>query len=214
MRGRFWLAETPRMCVDGTLDLEERTVALEEELVSCMVVTKQTPTVLERSPLMDTSVRYLLHGLLEDGTEVTVPNANRGGCSHSKHGVVQSFLFLMHLSGGHVSSAETYDGAVVTFGAPWPAWLSTASWSAQILMPKAGEVTLSLKQGTLTFQARAVPSRLGALCTRPLPLPTDAGRRPRGTARVARPAVSFSGPGGDAPSSVQSSAAAALRACD
>lgn len=152
MRGRFWLAETPRMCVDGKLDVEERTAALDEELVSCMVVTKQTPTMLERSPLMDTNERYLLHGDLEDGTEVTVPNATRGGCSHSKQGVVQNFLFLMHLSGGHVSPAETYDGAVVTFGAPWPAWLSTASWSAQILMGKAGGVTLSLEQGTLTFQ--------------------------------------------------------------
>ncbi len=133
MRGDFWLADDPARRLQGEVDFAAGVLTVHgAELVDC-VESSHDPqkdlTTLE--PRGDMETRYLVHGETEDGTRVSVTEAVRGGCHHGAGS--QNFLFLVALLGGHVSSGEHYNAAVLTLPEALASWLAHAGETALVL---------------------------------------------------------------------------------
>lgn len=115
MQGQFWLADSPTKVVAGEYVADEGVLRIRgEEFVSCMVVVSSGRDYVERTWRDDRDASYRIHGKLADGTAVTLPFAHRGRCVHNRE-ILQEFMFLQALEGGHVGDDVAVSGAQATY---------------------------------------------------------------------------------------------------
>lgn len=148
MEGRFWLADSPGEPVVGDYLPEEGVLRLSgEELVSCMVIVSSGPSSIERTWRDDRDAEYKIHGVLSDGTAVSLPFAARGHCLHGGE-TLQEFLFLQALEGGHVGDDDLVVSAAEATYAGFNRW----SWngSMEFFSGVAGRLEASGEQVQFT----------------------------------------------------------------
>lgn len=158
MRGEFWLAGKASVRRSGTLDVATGVLTLEsEELVECMVVISRSQHTVTLTYRDDAEVRYSLLGVLEDGTLVSIPTANRGRCEHHGDRAEQEFLLLVALTGRHVDDqAQVYEAAHVAFPAIWVPVVSTAPWNGTVCLSYGESFEIEVDAGSLRLQFAAM----------------------------------------------------------
>lgn len=115
MEGQFWLADQPGARVQGEYSPDDGVLQLHgDELVSCMQIVSSDRDSITRTFRDDGDQAYRLHGTLDDGTAITILHASRGRCNHGVS-VIQEFLFLVALEGGHVDEDDGYVDATVQY---------------------------------------------------------------------------------------------------
>ncbi|MCU1493726.1 MAG: hypothetical protein JWO62_1490 [Acidimicrobiaceae bacterium] len=148
MQGTFWTTEDPTTRRRGDLDIEGGRIVLPDgHLVETMEVLEQTAVAISLVPRSLTNLEFTVHGDLDSGLEVTIPNVTVG--SYTDH--VQELRFLEVLEGTHADATLQYRSATIVFDAPHDALVAKWMLEGSLSVPKVGTVKLSRSERTIEF---------------------------------------------------------------
>lgn len=139
MQGTFWLASAPQKSVRGEIECDSMRLTLSDQfLVDPLLRTQLGSDLYSFVPRNDHLERYLVHGRLDDGTELSLLQTIREDSLSEG----QSFTGLVAVRGQLVAMSDLYTGATFSYRDPWSRLVAGAAWNEDIEVPALGRTQL------------------------------------------------------------------------
>lgn len=122
VEGRFWLAGAPETTALGKLDMDACLLDLSTEVVAAYAHAPVNDTTTSIQEIDDAEVRYRLHGVLEDGRAVTLPQALRHPSDWSGSQHFSDLRILVGWPEGDPKDAPV-EQLTLTYGPEMAGWL-------------------------------------------------------------------------------------------
>ena len=143
MTGMFWLTAEPEKRERGELNVESGSLLLRDGyLIDPMEIVERTASSVAYQPRSLIGLEFTVHGLLDDGVEVTIPHVTMGTT-----GETQELSFLQVLEGAHTDGATLYRTAALQLGRPHGDWMRYPMFSGPLIVPSLGQITLTAGDG-------------------------------------------------------------------